>query len=503
MDLFGTFFPGLKARYLLKRSQLDMAQRLYNAAGTSQYHPRKGDNRSGNAVMEHARDRLSNWARHLEENNDLVVGVLDDLCDRVIGTGITVEPMVRDAAGQPIAELNDTIARAWADWGRRPEVSGVVPWGELQRLLFRSLMRDGESLIKHLQAVTAFQYRTPVPYVLDPLESDYLPYDLTSSVMGTPAMGQAVTHGIERDAWGAITAYHLLKQHPGEYLVPLSPATLALDTVRVPADQITHLRLARRLGQLRGVSVFHSCIHRFQDLNDYEESERIAAKVAASFTAAIKKAPDMPNVLTREKTDTGERNLEMSPAMIFDDLLPGESIETISSNRPSNALGEYRAQMLKGASAGTSSRYSTIARTWDSSYSAMRQETVSLKPSAQRLQDYFVATAVRPIYERWLSLAELAGALDLGRADRMTLFDADYRGPAEEWVDPLDETKADILKMQHKLESRQSLQRKRGIDSRRTDAELEADTLLAAAQADELEGEADEDTDDQDETVDV
>ncbi len=468
MDLIGALFPGLKTRWLLKRAQLANAERLYQAASTSQYHPRRGDNRSGNAVMEHARERLANWARYLEENTDLAVGVLDDLTDRVVGTGILVEPMIRDARGDPLEDLNATVARAWTDWGRTPEVSGVIPWGELQRLLFRSLMRDGEVLYKHLRGVATFKYQSAVPYALDPLESDYLPYDLTNDT---------ITHGIERDLWGLVTAYHILKQHPGEYLIPLSPATLALDTVRIPATEITHLRTSRRLGQLRGVSIFHACTHRFQDLHDYEESERLAAKIAASFSAVIKKAPDMPNVLTRTQTDSGERNLEMSPAMIFDDLLPGESIETIDSKRPSNALGEYRSQMLRAVSSGTGARYSTIARTWESSYTAMRQESVSLKPSAMRLQDYFVARCVRIVYENWLRLAELSGALDFARADRMTMFDADYRGPAEEWVDPKAEAEADVIKIDAGIESRKSIQRKRGIDTRRTDAELESDTF--------------------------
>ncbi len=480
MDLIGALFPGFKARYLLKRAQLAAAQRLYNAAGTSQYHPRRGDNRSGNAVMEHARERLANWARHLEENTDLAGGVLNDLSDRVVGTGITVEPQIRDRNGELLADLNATVARAWADWGRTPEVSGVVPWGELQRLLFRSLIRDGDVLFKHLRAVATFNYRSPVPYVLDPLEADFLPFDLTDD---------RITHGIERDQWGAITAYHILRTHPGEYLVPLSPATLALDTIRIPATEITHLRTSRRLGQLRGVSIFHACMHRFQDLHDYEESERLAAKIAASFSAVIKKAPDMPGNLIRSQTDTGERNLEMTPAMIFDDLLPGESIETINSNRPSNALGDYRSQMLRAVSAGTDARYSTIARTWESSYTAMRQETVSLKPSAKRLQEYFVARCVRLVYEEFLKLAELAGTLDFGRANRLTMFDAEYGGPAEEWVDPLQETQADDLKVKARFESRQSVQRRRGLDPRRMDAELEADQTLRKMKANERETE--------------
>lgn len=66
---------------------------------------------------------------------------------------------------------------------------------------------------------------------------------------------------------------------------------------------------------------------------------------------------------------------------------------------------------------------------------------------------------------------------DFSGADRLTIQDADYRGPGEESIDPLDETKADVLRMQHRLKSRQQIHRERGIDTRRVDAELEADGM--------------------------
>lgn len=46
---------------------------------------------------------------------------------------------------------------------------------------------------------------------------------------------------------------------------------------------------AKRLHQVWGLSVFASAMSRFEDVKDYEESERIAAKVAASMTFQIKK----------------------------------------------------------------------------------------------------------------------------------------------------------------------------------------------------------------------
>lgn len=467
MVLMERLFPGLAAKRYLKLTALKNAQRLYQAAGTSQYHPRKGDERSGNAVMEHARGRVGQWARYLEENHDLAVGALDDLTDRVVGSGIVVAPLPKLADGTVYDPLAQTMRKAWQEWGRNPEVSQVVPWGELQRLVFRTNLRDGEVLAKHLPLVSGYSYPGPVPYAIEALEADYLPFDRMES-------DPKIIHGIERDRWGTVVAYHLLEDHPGDYLVPLSAASLAQKTVRYPASVLTHLRVARRLGQLRGISVFHSCVHRLQDLKEYEESERLAARIAASFAAAITKSPDAPGRYDLSSANKN-RSFEMAPAMIFDNLLPGESVETIDSNRPSNALPDFRSSMLKAVSAGTGARYSTIARTWDSSYTAMRQETVSTMPGTDRMQDYFVSRFVRPVYELWVRSAIAAGVFDIRGIDETTLFDADYRGPGIPWIDPLDEAKANVLSMQYSLKSRRQIIRETGGDPATVDQEIEMD----------------------------
>lgn len=65
----------------------------------------------------------------------------------------------------------------------------------------------------------------------------------------------------------------------------------ASQTKFVPANRMLHLKNVHRIRQMRGVSVFASVLNRFDDLKDYEESERIAAKIAASMAAYIKRAP--------------------------------------------------------------------------------------------------------------------------------------------------------------------------------------------------------------------
>ena len=68
------------------------------------------------------------------------------------------------------------------------------------------------------------------------------------------------------------------------------------------------------------MSVFAAVLGRLEDIKDYEESERIAAKVAASMAAFIKKgSQDMyPNEM--KDGEMLARELKFRPGMIFDDL---------------------------------------------------------------------------------------------------------------------------------------------------------------------------------------
>ena len=155
------------------------------------------------------------------------------------------------------------------------------------------------------------------------LEADYVP-------MGKQSSGPAtINQGIEINAWGAPVAYHVLRD------APESAASITTATKRVAADRMLHLKNVHRIRQLRGVSVFASVLNRFDDLKDYEESERIAAKIAASMAAYIKKgAPD----LYEPDADAEPRQMKFRPGMVFDDLKPGEDIGMIDTNRPNQNL---------------------------------------------------------------------------------------------------------------------------------------------------------------------
>jgi lambda family phage portal protein len=415
-----------------RRARDRTVQAYYEAARADRTRKGRRENGSGNDAVLRAGPSLRQQARHFEQNYDLALGVINALVNNIVGArGIGIEPQPRNKDGS----INDTLAKEistlYKDWCRQPEVTGMHNWSSAQRMLCRSWVRDGEVFAQQLMGPVAYlDHGTTVPYSLELLECDYVPMDMQSA---TPRIVQ----GVELNTWGRPLAYHTYKENPNEFstLVGVS------QTKRIPAASMLHLANRHRIRQLRGVSVFASVLGRFDNLKDYEESERIAAMIAASMAAYIKKGA--PEDYTVPETETAPRNMKFKPGMVFDDLRIGEEIGTIDTSRPNPNLETYRNGQLKAVAAGTGPTFSTVARTYDGTYSAQRQELVEGWSAYAVLADEFISRIVRPSYESFIATAIASGQLRVpAEVERETLDDAEYIPPQMPWIDPLKEANA-------------------------------------------------------------
>ncbi len=446
----------------LARQQARRALAYYEAAETTRLRKHRLDSGNGDAVVNRAGRSLRAYARHLDENHDLARGALNVLVANVVGPrGIMPEPQPRRADGTIHDEFAAELLEMWRDWVRTPEVSWQMDWAMAQRLAARTWLRDGEVLLQHLEGpVPLLDHGTRVPYSLELIEPDLLPLDYHDATQG-------ITSGVERNAWGRPRAYHLYRQHPGAVLQLPTAGSLR----RVPADRINHLKLADRIGQARGVSIFAAVLTRLDDLKDYEESERIAAKVAASMCAAIIKGdPGLyPEPAAGDNAAAEPRHMMMRPGMVFDDLRPGESVETIAANRPNPNAGAWRDDQLRAVASGLGAGYSSLARRYDGTYNARRQEQVETWRLYEVLQRQFVAQCVQPVWERFVRAATLAGVVRVP-ADVLpqTADDALYQGPVMPALDPLKEVNANIALQRAGYESGPAIIRANGGNPRET-----------------------------------
>ena len=423
----------------------------YEAAKPGRFRKSGADNSSGDTVVLRAGANMRGYARQLDQNHDLARGVLNTLVNNVVGpNGISIEPQPKDKDGNIHEGFAKQLSMYHEIWSKKPEVTGEHDRKSMERISARSLFRDGEMLTQFIEGIVkGLEHGSVVPFSLELIEADYLPFTKNDEKKG-------ITQGVERNAWGKPTAYHIYKKHPGD-----ATSLFTTETKRVPAANIAHLKLSDRIKQARGVSMFASVMRRLEDLKDYEESERIAARVAAAMTAYIKKGnPDM--YAGTEGTNT-QRHIKMQPGMVADGLQIGEDIGTIQSNRPSALLEPFRNAMLKAIAAGASTNYSSIARDYDGSYSSQRQELVEGWCNYQSLTGLFISLQPAPSYVKFVNMCIASGLVKIpADLDRRTMFDADFRGPAMPWIDPEREIKAKVLSEQAGYKSAQQNIRESG-----------------------------------------
>ena len=439
--------------WALKRAQARRVLAAYEAAKPDRYRKGRREMSSGSAAVTRAGTSIREQARNLEQNLDLARGILRVLVNATIGPhGIGVEPQPLRADGTVHEDFARAILASWSRWGETCDVTGEYSWPEAQRMLARTAYRDGDAFARFVS--TGTRHATRIPLSLELMEPDFIPIGHDSTWEGRP-----VRDGIELNAWGKPLAYWAYRDHPGHADSSRIPWS---DLKRIPADEMLHLAMRDRLHQRRGMSLFASILARLDHLADYETSETIAAKVAASFGAAIVKgAPDSyPLDVTAD--DDEPRDMRFRPGMIMDQLEPGERIEMVGSNgRPNSDMNKFRNNLIKAATSGVGANAASVTREYDGSYSARRQELVDSMIDSEVYSQQFAAKITRPVFRRAIDSAIGVGELVVP-ADVVNATNATYTVPRTPWVDPASDAKAWATLIESGLASSVEAIRQRG-----------------------------------------
>lgn len=452
--------PGWALRRARARMHVMAYAGAYDAVNNGRLRKRARDEGSGNTTTGRAQRPLRDMARQLDRNHDIARGALNVMVRNIVGAnGIGVEPHPLNADGTLNEALAEQLAALHTEWRKLPEVTGELDWARSEQLLCRSWLRDGDVLWQYLEGdVPKLTHGSRIPLSLELLEADLLPTDYNDPQRN-------ILQGIERSAWGRPVAFWLYKNHPGD---PFYITTQSLK--RVPTENIGHLKLIDRVGQVRGVSMFASVLTRLDDLKDYEESERIAAKIAASMAAVIIKGDATDYTGTNpDGSAAAKREMRFSPGMVFDDLKPGESIDTIDAKRPNPNAATWRDGQLRAVAAGADASFSSISRNYNGTYSAQRQELVEQYSAYMLLSNAFIDQCSREVYERFVGSAVLGGLIRPPRGVSFTqLANAMFIPPQMPWIDPQKEATAFGLLEDRAYISGPEVIRRRGGNPRET-----------------------------------
>jgi lambda family phage portal protein len=430
MGLYLKFLTAVAPQRAVRRVRAQEQIRAYEAAHTTRTHAAKKEKNGANTSVFIAGASIREQSRWLDENHDVASGILDKLEERVVGArGIQVEPQPLTYDGKVHEAFAAELSVLYEKWAESPEVTGMYSLAEAERLMLRSAMRDGEVFMQMvLGPVKGVEYTTQVQFAFEMLEADFVPLNLTGLDNGAGTI-----QGINVNAWGRPLAYHVYLHHPQGGLG-------SFQTKLIPKERMLHLAMRKRLHQLRGVSMFASVIQRLSDIKDYEDSERITARIAASVGFWIKRGDgSLYEGDEGTKTDKPYRSYDMSAGQIYDELNAGESLEMLESNRPNSNMMAFRNGQLRAVSSGTRTGYSSISRDYNGTYSAQRQELVESFEGYAVLQDWFVARVARPLYRQWLAMALLSGIRIPPDVDPDSLYNATYMAPVMPWIDPVKE----------------------------------------------------------------
>ena len=434
MSLLEKSIRRLSPRWALQREQARYAIKAYEAAKPSRLHEARKETGNINRIIGSQGKSLRDQARYLEQNSDIVDGLLNVLVNNCVGkTGIGVEPMPLNEDGSIHESFGKELLERFSEWSLKCESTGTWSRPEVERLVCRSWLRDGECFGELIQGnVTGFSHPNErIPFSLQVMEADFVPFQRENEKNQT-------FQGITMNAWGQPEVFHVLAEPPDE----LHQYGLDVKTRPVSANNMLHIKFVKRLHQLRGCTILGSSLLRLAGLANYEESELVAARIAASMAFYIRKG-DSASYEFDPSSGQMRDYLNMHPGTIFDDLEPGEDVGTIESKRPNSLMQNFRDCMVRMICSATGANFSSVAKLYEGNYSAQRQELIESYLNYGVLSDQFTAQWSRPVYRHFVTMGISTGVIRIPRgvnSERVT--NAFYQAPVCPWIDPLKEASA-------------------------------------------------------------
>jgi capsid protein len=405
------------------------------------------------------RNRLIALARNTERNSEHMEGILNQLCNNVIG----------DVGGKAIFAFptgyereQEIIHRAFAEWCQEAEYFDDLDLQSLLRLVLRTLYVGGDLVVVYDWRVTRRDSGQIITFEPDCVGN------ISESEFKAAFPGCTQHQGIIKDENGKTVGVIVSWAQRGEseYRLFGADGRRAAWTLIKPAGlrwtdcQFNMIRNFRRVNQMRGSSPLWSGLATISDGADLQGFEVQASKRNAQIIGQV----------TQQDGETGEGELaaELDPdavapvavdadgaesdpiaeeieqqrldidsiaslGTIYDVLPPGCKFEAISAEHPNDKLVEFSRWLHSGAAyaAGLTSLFATGKA--DNSYSAAMAEMIlaqtQFRVEFHRLEVAFLDWALA----NWARRAQSRGEIPQDAA-----LPADWKRTCVKWQHPIE-----------------------------------------------------------------
>jgi lambda family phage portal protein len=144
----------------------------------------------------------------------------------------------------------------------------------------------------------------------------------------------------------------------------------------------------------------------------------------------------------------------------------GVDIEIPDVKHPTTAFGEFSKAMLKGIASGLGVSYAALSSDLtEVSFSSIRTGTLEDREYYRELQGLMIETLCERVYQEFIYMAVLSGALTMPAGATFESFSAHTWEPRGwDWVDPKNDTQAKIASIDACLDTRTRILAERGLN---------------------------------------
>lgn len=394
---------------------------------------------------------LRDRSRDMIRNSPLAGGAINTTCTNAVGTGLKLQARIdREVLGMDEAEQDAWEAAAEREWAlfadsQECDSARTLNFYDIQDLVFRSALESGDVFVL-------------MPYI----ERKGSPYGLKLQVVEADRVGNkdrardtaTLVGGVEKDSYGAPTAYHIMDQHPGSFL----GGGLKIMWKVIPAfgketgrRNVIHLYQMLRPGQTRGVPFLAPVIEPLKQLDRYTEAELMAAVISGMFTVFIETATgDTPLGPMAPTSETGgkssDEDLKLGAGAIVG-LARGEKISTANPGRPNTAFDPFVMAVLRQIGASLEIPFELLIKHFTSSYSAARAALLEAWKFFSTQRKWLSENFCQVVYEAWMEEAVASGRISApgffeDPIIRKAYLGAEWIGPSKGMIDERSEIEA-------------------------------------------------------------
>lgn len=404
-----------------------------------------------------------------QRSRDLYMGVpiatsaLKTLRTNVVGLGLSLKSRVDfEFLGideEQAQEIERQIEREFALWANDEscDLERLDNFYEIQQLVFLNWLMSGDVI-----ALLPTTKRKNVPYDLriQLIEADRL---------CTPPEyweNPKFSGGVEVNSEGEVIAYHILNQHPLSQNPQKLPAWQRVKAFgdRTGRRNVIHIMNRERIGQRRGVPILAPVIESLKQLGRYTDAELVAAVVSGMFTVFIQRGGNGDDVPLGSITEEGEQvsnspnDIEIGNGSIID-LGEGETANAVSPGRPNSNFDGFVTAVTRQIGAALEIPYELLTKHFTSSYSASRGALLEAWKSFRMYRNWLSKDFCQPIFEEWLAEAVSKGRVKApgffaNIAVRKAYSGAEWNGPAQGLLNPVQEVQAAELRVQSGFSTR-------------------------------------------------